>query len=106
MKIFGLLFFFVLLLFFSAGAQKVIPLYERSIPGEKEYENKEYDENGIFFAVSKPDLTIYLPQDENNGKTAVVICPGGGYQAVCASYEGHKIAKQMNKKGVAAFVLK
>jgi len=106
MKKLELVFTLVLLLFFSAGAQKVIPLYDVSIPGEKAYENKEYDENGIYFVVSKPDLTIYLPQDENKEKTAIVICPGGGYHAVCASYEGHKIAREMNKKGVAAFVLK
>lgn len=106
MKIIGFLFYLLFLLSFCAGAQTVIPLYEGAIPGEKQHENKEYDDNGIYSFVSKPDLTIYLPQDENKVKTAVVICPGGGYHVVCASYEGHKIAKEMNKKGVAAFVLK
>ena len=106
MKIVGLLFAFVMLFFISVGAQSVIPLYERFIPGEKDYENKERNENGIYFEVSKPDLTIYLPQDECKDRTAVVICPGGGYHAVCASYEGHKIAREMNKIGLAAFVLK
>ncbi|MCK3683481.1 alpha/beta hydrolase [Maribellus sp. YY47] len=106
MKTLGLTFILVCFLCCCSGAQTVIPLYDGAIPGEKEHENKEYDENGIYFAVSKPDLTIYLPQDENQARTAVVICPGGGYHAVCASYEGHKIAKEMNRKGVAAFVLK
>jgi len=105
-RILGFLFVLFGALSFSVEAQNVILLYEGAIPGEKAYENKEYNENGIYFAVSKPDLTIYLPQDENKEKTAVVICPGGGYHAVCASYEGHKIAKEMNKKGIAAFVLK
>ena len=105
-RILGFLFILLGTYCFSAQAQNVIPLYEGAIPGEKPYENKEYNENGIYFAVSKPDLTIYLPQDENKEKTAVVICPGGGYHAVCASYEGHKVAKEMNKKGIAAFVLK
>lgn len=106
MKTLGLLFSFIFLFFLAAEAQNAIPLYDGAIPGEKEHENKEYDENGIYFAVSKPDLTIYLPQNQNKEKTAVVICPGGGYHAVCASYEGHKIAKEMNKRGTAAFVLK
>ncbi|MFV0265903.1 MAG: alpha/beta hydrolase [Draconibacterium sp.] len=106
MKIIGILFYLLFVLNFCAGAQAVIPLYEGAIPGEKQHENKEHDDNGIYSFVSKPDLTIYLPEVENKVKTAVVICPGGGYHAVCASYEGYKIAKEMNKKGVAAFVLK
>lgn len=106
MKKTELIFILVLLLFYSGKAQNVIPLYNGSIPGEKAYDNKEYKENGLYYAVSKPDLTIYLPQDENKERTAVIICPGGGYHVVCASYEGSKIAREMNKNGVAAFVLK
>lgn len=87
-------------------AQQVIPLYEGTIPGEIPAKNEESEKNGIYFAVSKPDLTIYLPENQNSGRTAVVICPGGGYGAVCASYEGHDIAREMNARGVAAFVLK
>ena len=87
-------------------AQQVIPLYEGNIPGEIPAKNEELVKNGIYFAVSKPDLSIYLPEDQSSGRTAVIICPGGGYGAVCASYEGHDIARKMNALGVAAFVLK
>ena len=87
-------------------AQQVIPLYEGNIPGEIPAKNEELVKNGIYFAVSKPDLTIYLPEVQSSGRTAVIICPGGGYGAVCASYEGHDIARKMNALGVAAFVLK
>ncbi len=106
MRIFGFLFTFLLLFGIEVGAQKTIPLYESSIPGEKTHTDKECNENGIYFAVSIPNLTIYLPQNESGNGTAVIICPGGGYHAVCASYEGRKIARELNKKGVAAFVLK
>ncbi|MGQ8338760.1 alpha/beta hydrolase [Sunxiuqinia sp. A32] len=106
MKKIGFTCLLLLQLIISVEAQTVIPLYCGCIPGEKPHEDKEYSENGIYFAVSKPDLTIYLPQNESRDRTAVLICPGGGYQAVCASYEGHKIAREMNKKGVATFVLK
>ena len=104
MKTLGLLF--MLLFCFSAGAQTVIPLYKGAIPGEIAHEDEEFDKNGILHAVSKPNITVYLPQDDNKNRTAIVICPGGGYHVVCASYEGHDIAREMNKKGVAAFVLK
>ncbi|WP_245820157.1 alpha/beta hydrolase [Mariniphaga anaerophila] len=106
MKFAVLVFSILFLNFSSVNGQTVMPLYESEIPGEKVHVNGERNENGIYFAVSKPDLTVYLPQNSDTKKTAVVICPGGGYSAVCASYEGHKIAREMNQKGVAAFVLK
>lgn len=34
-----------------------------------------------------------------------VICPGGGYGAVCALLEGYPLAKKLNQMGYAAFVV-
>ncbi|MCG6188459.1 alpha/beta hydrolase [Maribellus maritimus] len=106
MKKFLSLILFVHFVCFTGLAQQVIPLYDGAIPGEIPAENTEVDNNGIFSKISKPELTIYIPENSDTGKTAIIICPGGGYGVVCASYEGHKIARAMNEKGVAAFVLK
>ena len=100
------LFLALIIVCLGVSAQEVIPLYDGPIPGEIVAENKEADNNGILSNISKPELTIYIPENSDTGKTAIVICPGGGYGVVCASYEGHKIARAMNEKGVAAFVLK
>jgi len=100
------LILFVQLVCFKGFAQQVIPLYDGPIPGEIPAENTEVDKNGILSNVSKPELTVYIPENNDTGRTAIVICPGGGYGVVCASYEGHEIARAMNEKGVAAFVLK
>ena len=35
----------------------------------------------------------------------VLICPGGGYSAVCCLLEGYSLAKKLNQMGYAAFVL-
>lgn len=35
----------------------------------------------------------------------VLICPGGGYSAVCCMLEGYPLAKKLNELGYAAFVL-
>ncbi len=35
----------------------------------------------------------------------VLICPGGGYENICAMAEGYPVAKKMNELGYAAFVL-
>ncbi len=52
----------------------------------------------------KPTLTPYLPA-QNPTHTAIVICPGGGYAHLAITYEGYDIARWLNARGVAAFVL-
>ena len=52
----------------------------------------------------RPALTIYLP--ELRSGTAVVVCPGGGYQMLAVNHEGRQIAEWLNARGIAAFVLK
>src|SRR5262249_44535101 len=37
---------------------------------------------------------------------AVIVCPGGGYSGRAVTYEGNDVAKWLNDRGIAAFVLK
>jgi acetyl esterase/lipase len=54
----------------------------------------------------QPSLTPYvLPKGSGSG-TAIVICPGGGYQNLAMDKEGYAVAKWLNGLGVSAFVLK
>jgi acetyl esterase/lipase len=52
-----------------------------------------------------PTLTPYLPADDKNSGTAIVVCPGGGYGGL-AGHEGEGYAKWLADNGVSAFVLK
>lgn len=54
----------------------------------------------------KPSITIWLPGAEVRNGAAVVVCPGGGYGGLANDHEGKQVAEWLNKKGVAAFVLK
>jgi acetyl esterase/lipase len=54
--------------------------------------------------VDKPSLTPYLAKSPNG--TAVIVCPGGGYQNLAMDHEGVQIAKWLNSLGISAFVLK
>lgn len=57
-------------------------------------------------AADKPEITVHLaPADKATG-AAVVVCPGGGYNALMMSYEGHDIAQWLNDQGIAGIVLK
>jgi len=53
----------------------------------------------------KPSLTVFLPKS-NATKTGVVVAPGGGYTHLAMEKEGFEIARWLNERGVAAFVLK
>jgi acetyl esterase/lipase len=57
-------------------------------------------------AADRPSLTVFLPPAEKATGAAVVICPGGGYGVVVDTYEGREPAEWLNKRGVAAFVLR
>ncbi len=56
--------------------------------------------------MSKPSLFVYLPKREIANGTAVIICPGGGFWALSINGEGIDLAKWLNERGIAAFVLK
>ena len=54
----------------------------------------------------QPSLPPFvLPKGSGSG-TAVVICPGGGYQNLSMDKEGYAVAKWLNGLGVSGFVLK
>lgn len=92
----------------TAVAQNVIPLYPHGIPNSVTSSMKETSsaDKKVLSNVSNPDLTIYLPAKEKATGMAVVICPGGGYHNLMIRREGHDVAAEFVKIGVAAFVLK
>ena len=94
-----------------AYAQTTINLYDGAIPNSKPYTTKELwdpQPNGdtIVHYTSVPTLTVFLPDKKVANGTAVVICPGGGYWVTSIVKEGFAVAKEFNKWGVAAFVVK
>ncbi len=93
-------------------AQQVIPLYEGKAPGsenwtwsEKESINNAFKTRTIY-NVSQPTLTAYLPKPELATGTAVIVAPGGAFHILSIDSEGIDVAKWLNSRGVAAFVLK
>ncbi len=95
----------------SVNAQLTIPLYPGEIPNSKASPNKERSEMGKdgilrISDVSIPTLTMYKPEKSSDNGAAVIICPGGGYKILAASHEGVDVARELNKWGITAFVLK
>ncbi|ALM50366.1 1,4-beta-xylanase [Flavobacterium psychrophilum] len=93
----------------GVSAQQIIPLYEGTVPNSKPSEIKEVTTNNGFYAVSNvsvPTLAMYKPAKQSPLKSAVIICPGGGYGVLAMGHEGVDVAKALNDMGVTAFILK
>jgi pectinesterase len=92
---------------FAKKQQRVIPLY-KTPPNNKAVVHRETaatrDHVTRIAKVSNPTLTVFKAE-KPNGK-GVIICPGGGYAILAFDKEGTKVAEEMNKWGVTAFVLK
>ena len=98
-----------LLLFAVAGAQaqtEVITLWPEGVPNAKPNLGPERIEGEHIANVSQPTLTVYAPSFDRPAKTAVIICPGGGYEYLSFTREGHQYAQWLAHLGVTAFVLK
>jgi len=103
-----------ILIFVSASlqAQKVIQLYNGKAPGSENWTWKEKSSDKNFwntplvYNVVDPSLIVFEPAKGKANGTAIIIAPGGGFQALSITKEGTDMAKWMAEKGVTAFVLK
>ncbi len=102
----------ILFLIFCAimNGQEIIPLeYDNTGLDYKEPEIKikGYSGRGYKFKnISIPTLQVFLPEVKSQPSTAIVVCPGGGMRSNAFFHEGLDVAKALNEKGIAAFVLK
>lgn len=56
--------------------------------------------------VSTPQLAVYRPSKDKANGTAVIVCPGGGFNILAYDLEGTEVAEWLNSIGVTAIVLK
>jgi acetyl esterase/lipase len=60
----------------------------------------------VVLGVTTPTLTAYLPERTRATGTGVIIAPGGYCVALSISREGSDVARWLQQRGIAAFVLK
>jgi acetyl esterase/lipase len=102
----------------AAPASEPIPLWPKGAPGEKGDIGAEHDTSkpgdGLIAGkpvvrlgnVSTPTLTLYRPPPEKDTGTAVVVCPGGGYNILAMDLEGTEVCQWLNSAGVTGALLK
>lgn len=108
MKAYFLQLVLILLVTLVSAQTKVIPLYNGAAPGSESWTWSEAitTGNGVVYNISKPTLTVFAPEPAKANGTAIVICPGGGFQFLSINKEGYEVAKWLVKKGITCFVLK
>ena len=90
---------------------QVVNVWPGVAPGSEKWTYKEYAvENTpigtVVFNVVTPTLTAYLPERSKATGTSVIIAPGGAFVALAIDLEGNNVARWLQEKGIAAFVLK
>jgi acetyl esterase/lipase len=83
-----------------------VPLWPEGVPGAIAGGGPEVVTDGRVSNVHEPSLTPYLAPAGTRPATAVIVCPGGGYNLLAADHEGRAVAEWLNGLGVSAFVLK
>jgi acetyl esterase/lipase len=115
MKRFAVSLCSLLVLLASAAANAedkplVLDVWPRMPPGETKPigEEKAETSKGVkrITNVSKPTLTVYRPAKDKDTGTAIVICPGGGYNILAWDLEGEEVATWLNSIGVTGIILK
>ena len=102
----AVIIFYLLCLTAALQAQQFIPLWPE---GKKPNSNGKRITDSIFneriWRVATPGIyALPVAKAENTG-TAVLICPGGGYERVSYIYNGFNFAKWFNSIGINVFVL-
>jgi len=101
---------FTFLLAGRANSQTV-NIWPGVAPGSENWTQKERAvENTplgtVVFNVVTPTLTAYLPDRAKATGTGVIIAPGGAFVALAVDLEGANVARWLQERGIAAFVLK
>jgi acetyl esterase/lipase len=90
----------------------VIPVWPGIAPGSETWTQKEVDytigseHKQMVRNVTRPTLTLYLPDPAKANGTAIIIAPGGGFRFLSWQNEGTAVAEWLAERGVTAFVLK
>jgi acetyl esterase/lipase len=91
--------------------KEIINLWSGKVPGEtKEKQLPVIDQNRKdnvlrYDEVTNPAIEVWLPDAALSNGSAIVVCPGGGYNILAYDLEGTEIAEWLNRLGITAFVL-
>lgn len=95
----------------STARAQTVRLWPGAAPGSEAWTQQETSVRDtplgtVVFNVVVPTLTAYLPDESKATGTGIIVAPGGAFVALAIDLEGTKVAKWLQERGIAAFVLK
>lgn len=94
----------------SCSQAQTINLWPGIAPGSEHWTQTEHAVEApygtVLIDVVTPTLTAYLPEKSKATGTGVIVAPGGACVALAIQHEGTDVAKWLQQRGIAAFVLK
>jgi acetyl esterase/lipase len=106
----GVIAFIFLMACCAFSQTQTLNIWPGAAPGSENWTQKETSFDApigtVVFNVVTPTLTVYLPEQSKATGTGVIIAPGGAFVRLAIDLEGHNVARWLQEKGIAAFVLK
>jgi acetyl esterase/lipase len=102
----------------AAEPTQVLALWPKEVPGEQANIGEEKDTTKPtddlvggkrlirLGNVSRPTISVYPAPAPRNTRTAVLVCPGGGYHILAMDLEGTEVCEWLNSIGVTGILLK
>jgi Esterase/lipase len=95
----------------GAAQAQTVNLWPGLAPGSERWTQQERTiertpVGTVIINVVTPTLTAYLPDPNVASGTGVIIAPGGAFVALTVTLEGAELARWLQRRGIAAFVLK
>lgn len=96
---------------FAHAQKQTLNLWLGPAPGTENWTQKETTvENTpmgtVILNVVTPNLTVFLPKKSKSSGTGIIVAPGGSCVALAIEHEGYSVARWLQERGIAAFVLK
>jgi acetyl esterase/lipase len=93
------------------GLAQTVNIWPGPAPGSENWTQKETTVTGtpigtVVFNVVTPTVTAYLPEKSKATRTGIIIAPGGAFVALAMDIEATSVARWLQERGIAAFVLK
>jgi acetyl esterase/lipase len=95
----------------SRASAQTVPIWPGVAPGSEHWTQLERTIEhtplgAVVLNVVTPTLTLFLPDKAKATGTGVIIAPGGAFVALAIDLEGTNVARWLQERGIAAFVLK
>jgi acetyl esterase/lipase len=95
----------------SCSYSQTINIWPGVAPGSEHWTQQEQKAENtpvgtVLINVVTPTITAFLPERAKASGTGIIIAPGGACVALAIDLEANSVARWLQEKGIAAFVLK